>query len=89
MRYGAGDRLHKKQERDRTESRRDLTGQCFWTRVHLVSTTGRDDEVIKEYRGKQEDEDKRDDKRNLPRQEANMLAANIVGAALAPPVQPL
>ena len=39
--------------------RKNYTGQKFWVRVYLVSTVGRDEEVIRNYIRHQEDEDRR------------------------------
>ena len=47
------------------ENRRNFVGQHFWARGYFVSTLGRDEEVIKEYIRRQEEQDKRDDQLNL------------------------
>lgn len=41
--------------------RRNFTGQKFWARGYYVSTVGRDEEAIKRYIKKHEQEDKRMD----------------------------
>jgi len=41
------------------EKKRNFVGQHFWARGYFVSTVGRDQEVIREYIRKQEEEDKR------------------------------
>ena len=45
--------------------KRNFTGQHFWARGYYVSTVGRDEEVIRQYIAKQEEEDKRYDQLNL------------------------
>ena len=45
--------------------KRNFTGCSFWARGYFVSTVGRDEEVIREYIRKQEEEDKRYDQLNL------------------------
>lgn len=45
--------------------RGNMTGQSFWARGYYVSTTGRDEEVIREYIRQQEEEDRRLDQLNL------------------------
>ena len=47
------------------ENRRNFVGQHFWARGYFVSTLGRDEEVIREYIRRQEDEDNRQDQLNL------------------------
>ena len=47
------------------EKRRNFVGQSFWARGYFVSTVGRDEEVIRRYIARQEDEDKRLDSLNL------------------------
>jgi putative transposase len=47
------------------ENRRNATGQHFWARGFFVSTLGRDEDVIREYIRRQEEEDKRLDQLNL------------------------
>ena len=47
------------------EKKRNFVGQHFWARGYLVSTVGRDTEVIREYIRKQEEEDKRLEQLNL------------------------
>jgi putative transposase len=39
--------------------KKDLTGQSFCARGYYVSTTGMDEEMVREYIRKQEDEDKK------------------------------
>ena len=39
--------------------RRNFTGQHFWARGYFVSTVGRDEEVVREYIRRQEEEDRR------------------------------
>jgi len=41
------------------ERRRNFVGQHFWARGYFVSTVGRDEEVIRNYIRRQEQEDKR------------------------------
>ncbi len=43
--------------------KRNFSGQKFWARGYYVSTTGRDEYVIREYIKRQEVEDKKDDDR--------------------------
>lgn len=45
--------------------RQNFTGQHFWARGYWVSTTGRDEEAIRAYIQKQEEEDKRLDQLSL------------------------
>jgi putative transposase len=47
------------------EKKRNFVGQHFWARGYFVSTVGRDEEMIREYIRKQEEEDKRLDQLNL------------------------
>ncbi len=47
------------------ERRRNFVGQNFWARGYFVSTVGRDEEVIREYIRKQEEEDQRLDQMKL------------------------
>jgi putative transposase len=47
------------------EQRRNIVGQSFWARGYFVSTVGRDEEVIRNYIGKQEQEDYRLEQMNL------------------------
>src|SRR5436309_15069886 len=47
------------------ERERNFTGQHFWARGFFVSTVGRDEEVVREYIRKQEQEDKRLDQMGL------------------------
>ena len=47
------------------EKKRNFVGQHFWARGYFVSTVGRDQEVIREYIRKQEEEDKRLEQMNL------------------------
>jgi REP-associated tyrosine transposase len=47
------------------ERKRNFVGQHFWARGYLVSTVGRDEEVVREYIRKQEEEDKRLDQMGL------------------------
>jgi len=46
------------------ERKRNFTGQHFWARGYFVSTVGRDEAMIREHIGSQE-EDKRLDQLNL------------------------
>jgi putative transposase len=39
--------------------KKNFTGQSFWARGHYVSTAGLDEEMVREYIRKQEDEDKK------------------------------
>ena len=41
--------------------RRNFTGQNFWARGYFVSTVGRDEETVKKYIQKQEENDRRID----------------------------
>ncbi len=41
------------------ERKRNFVGQSFWARGYYVSTVGRDEEVIRDYIRKQEEEDRR------------------------------
>jgi putative transposase len=45
--------------------RRNLTGQHFWARGYYVSTVGIDEDVIRKYIRRQEDEDRRVDQLSL------------------------
>jgi putative transposase len=45
--------------------RKNFTGQHFWARGYFVSTVGRDEEAIREYIRKQEEEDRRIDQLNM------------------------
>ena len=45
--------------------RKNFVGQNFWARGYYVSTVGRDEEVVREYIKKQEEEDKRQDQMKL------------------------
>jgi|SRR6185436_2652593 len=45
--------------------RQNFTGQHFWARGYWVSTAGRDEEAIRAYIQKQEEEDKRLDQLSL------------------------
>ena len=45
--------------------KRNFTGQHFWARGYYVSTVGRDEEIIREYIQKQEQDDKRYDQLRL------------------------
>jgi putative transposase len=47
------------------ERRRNCAGKHFWARGYFVSTVGRDEQTIREYIKKQEEEDKRFDQLNL------------------------
>jgi putative transposase len=47
------------------ERKRNFVGQHFWARGFFVSTVGRDEEVIREYIRRQEEEDKRLDQMEL------------------------
>jgi putative transposase len=47
------------------ERKRNFVGQHFWARGFFVSTIGRDEEVIREYIRRQEEEDKRLDQMGL------------------------
>ena len=51
--------------RDYGERKRKFIGQHFWARGYYVSTVGRDEQVIREYIRKQEEEDKRLEQLNL------------------------
>jgi putative transposase len=45
--------------------KRNYTGQHFWARGYFVSTVGADEETVREYIQKQEQEDRRLDQLNL------------------------
>jgi putative transposase len=45
--------------------RKNFTGQHFWARGYFVSTVGRDEEAIRAYIRKQEEEDRRIDQLNM------------------------
>ena len=47
------------------ERKRNFAGQHFWARGFFVSTVGRDEQIIREYIKKQEEEDKRLGQLNL------------------------
>ena len=49
------------------ERKRNFVGQHFWARGYIVSTVGRDEELIREYIRHQEQEDKRIDQMDLMR----------------------
>ena len=49
------------------ERKRNFVGQHFWARGYFVSTLGRDEEVIRDYIRRQEDEDRRSDQMDLLR----------------------
>ena len=49
------------------ERKRNFVGQHFWARGYFVSTLGRDEEVIREYIRRQEDEDRHLDQMDLLR----------------------
>ena len=49
------------------ERKRNFVGQHFWARGYFVSTLGRDEEVIREYIQRQEEEDRRLDQMDLLR----------------------
>ena len=48
------------------ERKRNFVGQHFWARGYFVSTLGRDEDVIREYIQRQEEEDRRLDQMELP-----------------------
>jgi putative transposase len=43
------------------ERRRNFVGQHFWARGYFVSTVGRDEEVIRRYIQRQENEERKQD----------------------------
>jgi len=45
--------------------RRNFTGENFWARGYFVSTVGLDEDIVKEYIRKQEEEDERLEQLNL------------------------
>ena len=47
------------------ERKRNFVGQHSWARGNFVSTVGRDEQVVREYIKRQEEEDKRLDQLNL------------------------
>lgn len=47
------------------ERKRNFVGQLFWARGYIVSTVGRDEDLIREHNRHQEEEDKRIDQMNL------------------------
>ncbi len=50
-----------------SERKRNFVGQHFWARGYFVSTLGRDEEVIREYIRRQEQEDRRLDQMDMLR----------------------
>ncbi|MEO1522945.1 MAG: IS200/IS605 family transposase [Cyanobacteria bacterium J06633_2] len=46
--------------------RRNYTGSSFWARGYFVSTVGLDEQVVREYIRRQEEEDERLEQLNLP-----------------------
>lgn len=46
--------------------RRNYTGSSFWARGYYVSTVGLDEQVVREYIRRQEEEDERLEQLNLP-----------------------
>jgi len=44
---------------------RNFTGESFWAREYFVSTVGRDEEQIREYIKKQDEEDQRIDQQTM------------------------
>ena len=49
------------------QTKRNFVGEHFWARGYFVSTLGRDEEVIREYIRRQEEEDRRLDQMDLLR----------------------
>lgn len=47
------------------ERRQNFTGQHFWARGYYVTTVGRDEEAVRAYIRDQENEDRREDQRQL------------------------
>ena len=47
------------------ERKRSFVGQHFWARGYFVSTVGREEEVIREYIQRQQEEDARLEQLNL------------------------
>jgi putative transposase len=45
--------------------RRNFTGQSFWARGYYVSTVGKDEETVRNYIKRQEEEDRRIEQLNL------------------------
>ena len=45
--------------------KRNFTGEHFWARGYFANTVGRDEQVIREYIRKQEDDDRRSDQLNM------------------------
>ena len=45
--------------------KKNFTGQNFWARGYYVSTTGRDEDSVREYIRRQEEEDRRLDQLNM------------------------
>jgi len=45
--------------------KQNFTGEHFWARGYYVSTIGKDEQMIKEYVKRQQDEDKRIDQMQL------------------------
>ena len=45
--------------------KRNYTGEHFWARGYFVSTTGKDEEIVREYIRRQSEEDKRLDQLQL------------------------
>ncbi len=50
-----------------SERKRNFVGQHFWARGYFVSTLGRDEEVIRDYIRRQEQEDRRLDQMDMLR----------------------
>ena len=49
--------------------KRNFTGENFWARGYYVSTVGKDEDAVREYIKKQENEDRRIDQMNLFKEE--------------------
>ena len=45
--------------------RKNFTGESFWARGYYVNTVGRDEDAVRTYIKKQEDEDKRRDQLDI------------------------
>ena len=49
--------------------KRNFAGENFWARGYYVSTVGKDEDAVREYIKKQENEDRRIDQMNLFKEE--------------------
>lgn len=65
------------------ETRRNFVGQHFWARGYFVSTVGRDEQVIREYIRRQEQEDERLDQLGLWKYEPPRVSWRPLGLSHA------